>query len=269
MRFILKGWKGRRGSGVFFCHAAQLIPTSKEPYQPATLRKILPTPLGELADIPCLPPRQELTFKIVFCGNQFRDPYSAHRNSPNQFSESVRQHAVIKLLQRQTQVESIDHNHVGKIRAFMTFEMLVCSSINNCDRAVLFKQDVVCQRRNRKISIAFFTVIKSARTLGKYFNDYDRLILKRFIQIIRLANNGQVRIVKPDVSFDPNANLGVEKILVKSQSAIISKCWFRGVAGPLDLQIASIAALNGLIHVTSNTREFTRISGLQVEDWSV
>ena len=39
--------------------------------------------------------------------------------------------------------------------------------------------------------------------------------------------------------------------------------------GPLDLQIASIAALNGLILVTSNTREFTRISGLQVEDWSV
>jgi len=35
---------------------------------------------------------------------------------------------------------------------------------------------------------------------------------------------------------------------------------------PLDLQIASIAALNGLILVTSNTREFTRISGLQVEN---
>ena len=56
---------------------------------------------------------------------------------------------------------------------------------------------------------------------------------------------------------------------MKSQSALISKCWFRGVAGPLDLQIASIAALNGLILVMSNTREFTRISGLQVEAWSV
>ena len=40
-------------------------------------------------------------------------------------------------------------------------------------------------------------------------------------------------------------------------------------SGPLDLQIASIAVLNGLILVTSNTREFTRIFGLQVEDWSV
>ena len=36
--------------------------------------------------------------------------------------------------------------------------------------------------------------------------------------------------------------------------------------GPLDLQITSIAALNGLILVTSNARELTRISGLQVED---
>ena len=35
------------------------------------------------------------------------------------------------------------------------------------------------------------------------------------------------------------------------------------------LQIASIAALNGLILVTSITREFTRIYELQVEDWSV
>ena len=35
------------------------------------------------------------------------------------------------------------------------------------------------------------------------------------------------------------------------------------------LQIASNAALNGLILVTSKTREFTRIFGLRVEDWSV
>ena len=37
--------------------------------------------------------------------------------------------------------------------------------------------------------------------------------------------------------------------------------------GPLDLQIASIALLNGCILVTNNTREFSRIDGLQIEDW--
>lgn len=37
--------------------------------------------------------------------------------------------------------------------------------------------------------------------------------------------------------------------------------------GPLDLMIASIAVAHGLILVTHNVREFTRIPGLRVEDW--
>lgn len=37
--------------------------------------------------------------------------------------------------------------------------------------------------------------------------------------------------------------------------------------GPLDLQIASIALLHGCVLVTNNTREFSRIVGLQLEDW--
>lgn len=37
--------------------------------------------------------------------------------------------------------------------------------------------------------------------------------------------------------------------------------------GPYDLQIASVAKANDLILVTHNTREFSRVVGLQVEDW--
>lgn len=37
--------------------------------------------------------------------------------------------------------------------------------------------------------------------------------------------------------------------------------------GPHDLQIAAVAMEHGLILVTHNTREFSRISGLKVEDW--
>ena len=37
--------------------------------------------------------------------------------------------------------------------------------------------------------------------------------------------------------------------------------------GPYDLQIASIALANRLILVTHNTREFSRIAGLKLEDW--
>ena len=37
--------------------------------------------------------------------------------------------------------------------------------------------------------------------------------------------------------------------------------------GPYDFQIAAIALVNRLILVTHNTREFSRIAGLQLEDW--
>jgi tRNA(fMet)-specific endonuclease VapC len=37
--------------------------------------------------------------------------------------------------------------------------------------------------------------------------------------------------------------------------------------GPYDLQIASIGLANGLIVVTHNTKEFTRVPGLVIEDW--
>lgn len=37
--------------------------------------------------------------------------------------------------------------------------------------------------------------------------------------------------------------------------------------GPYDLQIAAIALANNLTLVTHNTREFSRVEGLQIEDW--
>jgi len=37
--------------------------------------------------------------------------------------------------------------------------------------------------------------------------------------------------------------------------------------GPYDLQIASIAVARGLIVVTSNVSEFSRVPGLKLEDW--
>jgi tRNA(fMet)-specific endonuclease VapC len=37
--------------------------------------------------------------------------------------------------------------------------------------------------------------------------------------------------------------------------------------GPYDLQIAAIAMVNGLTLVSHNTREFLRVTGLQLVDW--
>ena len=39
--------------------------------------------------------------------------------------------------------------------------------------------------------------------------------------------------------------------------------------GPYDLQIAAIALANNLILVTHNTKEFSRISNLEIEDWEI
>lgn len=39
--------------------------------------------------------------------------------------------------------------------------------------------------------------------------------------------------------------------------------------GAYDLQIAAIAIINGLILVTHNTREFSRVSNLTLEDWEI
>ena len=39
--------------------------------------------------------------------------------------------------------------------------------------------------------------------------------------------------------------------------------------GPYDLMIASIAKTHNLVLVTHNVREFSRVGGLQVEDWEL
>lgn len=39
--------------------------------------------------------------------------------------------------------------------------------------------------------------------------------------------------------------------------------------GSYDLQIAAIALVHGLTLVTHNTREFSRVEGLQLEDWEI
>lgn len=39
--------------------------------------------------------------------------------------------------------------------------------------------------------------------------------------------------------------------------------------GPMDTMIAAITVANQLILVTHNTREFSRIAGLQIEDWEI
>ncbi len=39
------------------------------------------------------------------------------------------------------------------------------------------------------------------------------------------------------------------------------------IIGPNDLQIAAIAVVHGVTLVTHNTREFSRVAGLLLDDW--
>lgn len=64
------------------------------------------------------------------------------------------------------------------------------------------------------------------------------------------------------VDFDESAAIAYGQIRVDLEQ--------RGLPiGPLDLLIAAQALSRNLILVTNNTREFTRIAPLQVEDWSL
>lgn len=65
----------------------------------------------------------------------------------------------------------------------------------------------------------------------------------------------------PSVPFDDEA-AGIARRLRKDLESR------REVIGPHDLQIAAIELLHGWTLVTNNTREFTRVPGLNVEDWT-
>jgi len=43
----------------------------------------------------------------------------------------------------------------------------------------------------------------------------------------------------------------------------------RCIIGPMDLQIAAIALVHDLTLVTGNVVEFSRVTGLKIEDWTV
>lgn len=72
----------------------------------------------------------------------------------------------------------------------------------------------------------------------------------------------QLRQVFPIVGFDEKAAEEYGKLREDLGS--------RGLLiGPNDLMIAAIALANGLTLVTNNTAEFSRVSGLVIEDWQI
>ncbi|MEP7337983.1 MAG: type II toxin-antitoxin system VapC family toxin [Acidobacteriota bacterium] len=73
-----------------------------------------------------------------------------------------------------------------------------------------------------------------------------------------------------ELTLSPLTNLPFDLAAARSHARIRDYLERAGqVIGGNDLMIASIALAHGLTLVTHNSKEFNRVPGLQVEDWSV
>ena len=73
---------------------------------------------------------------------------------------------------------------------------------------------------------------------------------------------------KLKIFFSPLKSLAFNDEVAETYGQIRADLEKKGTPiGPYDLQIASIAVLNNLILVTHNKREFSRVDGLNIEDW--
>ena len=69
--------------------------------------------------------------------------------------------------------------------------------------------------------------------------------------------------------LSPITILGFDSYAVEEYGKIRADLERKGTPiGPLDMQIAGHAKSEGLTVVTNNTREFCRVEGLVVEDWT-
>lgn len=78
------------------------------------------------------------------------------------------------------------------------------------------------------------------------------------------------RFVALQKLFHPFASLPFDDVAARHYALIRHELETRGLLiGPNDLKIAAICLAHGLTLVSSNTDEFSRVSGLKVEDWSL
>jgi tRNA(fMet)-specific endonuclease VapC len=75
---------------------------------------------------------------------------------------------------------------------------------------------------------------------------------------------------KVDAFVQPYISLPFDDAAAEIHSTIRHELETQGTPiGPHDMQIAAIALLHNLILVRHNTSEFSRVTGLQLEDWQV
>lgn len=95
------------------------------------------------------------------------------------------------------------------------------------------------------------------------------VVAELYYGCLRSARPGANR-AKIDALIQPHRSLPFDDATAEHFARLRHHLESQGMMiGPYDLQIASIAIANGGTLVTHNTREFSRIPGLNLEDWEL
>lgn len=126
---------------------------------------------------------------------------------------------------------------------------------NVCVRYLNGRSAAIRQRLRTMVlaDITVCSVVKAELFYGAYRSNDLQVTLARQQEFLNLFVS---------LPFDDEAALVYGEI--RAQLAALGT-----PIGPNDFQIAAIALANNLTLVTHNTREFSRVSGLQLEDWEI
>lgn len=124
---------------------------------------------------------------------------------------------------------------------------------NTCIRYLNGRSPQVFKRLESlsEADIAVCSIVKMELRYGALRSDYVEKTLEKQATFLN-------RFVS--LPFDDAAHIHAARIRAELASAGTP-------IGPYDLLIAAIALANNLILVTHNTKEFSRVTGLQLEDW--
>jgi tRNA(fMet)-specific endonuclease VapC len=126
---------------------------------------------------------------------------------------------------------------------------------NTCIQYITDRNSIIVQRlkNQKRLDIALCDIVK----LELYYGAYKSQRQQRNLEVLKEFFQEFISL-----PFDGNA----AKICgqIRAQLAVLGT-----PIGPYDLQIAAIALVNSLTLVTHNTREFSRVSGLKLEDWEI
>jgi tRNA(fMet)-specific endonuclease VapC len=135
-----------------------------------------------------------------------------------------------------------DHISILQRRTGPEFAMLMTRITQNSRKDITFS--IISMHEQ---VMGCHTYIARARTSSAQVKGYE--MLARVLQNFAIA---------PMLLFDPEAALVLDRLVAQ-----------RIRIGKMDLRLASIALSRGLILVTRNTSDFSKVPELRIEDWTI